>query len=161
MKINTIAIIGLGNILLRDEGVGVRVIEQLKKNYSFSPSINIIDGGTLGFALINEIQDCEKLIIVDAVKAGEKPGTIYKFSREDIELKIPVAVSVHDVGFLEVLNQWKMLGVCPAVVFFGIEPYDISSFDMSLSSLMQEKIPKLVGLILEELKNDGIAAKIV
>ena len=98
---SSIAIIGLGNILLRDEGVGVRVIEALQQQYTFSPSVKIVDGGTLGFALINEIEDCKTIIVVDAVKAGSEPGTIYRFTRDDITFPAPQACLVHDIGFHE------------------------------------------------------------
>jgi hydrogenase maturation protease len=80
----TIAVLGLGNILLRDEGVGVKVIEALQQQYIFTPPVRIIDGGTLGFALINEIEDCKTIIVVDAVKAGNEPGTIYRFTRDEV-----------------------------------------------------------------------------
>src|SRR5210317_2180699 len=81
----SIAVLGLGNILLRDEGIGVRIAERLINNFIFSPAVKVIDGGILGFGLINEIQDIQKLIVVDAVKAGEAPGTIYRFTQNDID----------------------------------------------------------------------------
>jgi len=148
---SSIAIIGLGNILLRDEGVGVRVIEALQQQYTFSPPVKIVDGGTLGFALINEIEDCKTIIVVDAVKAGNEPGTIYRFTREDITFSSPKAFSVHDIGFIEALDQWKMLGINPEVIFFGIEPKDMSSWGMELSDCLKDKVPKLIALIVKEL----------
>jgi hydrogenase maturation protease len=154
--VNKIFVLGLGNILLRDEGVGVRVIETLESNFSFSPPIKIIDGGTLGFGLINELEGCDKLIVVDTVKAGEAPGTIYKFKRDDITFKIPQAISAHAIGFLEVLEQWKLLGIKHDIVFFGIEPKDISPWSMELCDVIKSKVPKLINLIIDELKNEGI-----
>jgi hydrogenase maturation protease len=151
-----IAVVGLGNILLSDEGAGVRIVEELQDKYSFSPPVKIIDGGTLGFGIINEIEHCKKLIIVDAVKAGEKPGTVYRFTRDDLTFDISRAVSAHDVGFLEVLEQWKVIGFSPEVIFFGIEPQDISNLSMELSDCVQEQVPKLVGLLIEELQKNGI-----
>jgi hydrogenase maturation protease len=148
---SSIAIIGLGNILLRDEGVGVRVIEALQQQYTFSPPVKIVDGGTLGFALINEIEDCKTIIVVDAVKAGNEPGTIYRFTREDITFSSPQAFSVHDIGFIEALDQWKMLGINPEIIFFGIEPEDMSSWGMELSDCLKDKVPKLIDLIVKEL----------
>jgi hydrogenase maturation protease len=151
-----IAVLGLGNILLRDEGVGVRVVEELDKRFSFSPSIKLIDAGTLGFALVHEIEECPKIIVVDAVKAGNEPGTIYKFKRKDLTFQLPQAMSAHDVGFLEALEQWRILGIEPEVVFFGIEPKDMSSWGMELSDCISNKMPKLIELVVNELKNDGI-----
>ena len=150
------AVLGLGNILLRDEGVGVRVAERLSSNFIFSPAVKVIDAGILGFGLINEIQDIQKLIVVDAVKAGEAPGTIYKFTQNDIDVKISQLLSAHDIGFLEVIEQWKLMGVFPEVIFLGIEPYDMSSWGMELSDCISNKLPRLVELVLEALKKEGV-----
>jgi hydrogenase maturation protease len=156
---NDIVVIGLGNILLRDEGVGVRVIEALRQHYTFSPPITLVDGGTLGFALINEIEDCKTIIVVDAVKAGNEPGTIYRFTRNDINFVIPMAMSVHDIGFIEALDQWQMLGINPEVIFIGIEPEDMSSWGMELSDCIKTKTPRIIDLIILELKKLSINVK--
>ena len=161
MEQNTqIVVLGLGNILLRDEGVGVRVIEELQKRYDFSPPVKMIDGGTAGFGLVTEIEGCKKLLVVDAVKAGNEPGTVYKFRRNDITVQIPQTLSVHDLGFYEALEHWKMLGIDPEVIFFGIEPEDMSSWGFDLTPCIQDKMPKLVNLIIEELKTEGIAVTV-
>ena len=156
---NEIVVLGLGNILLRDEGVGVRVIEELKNKYSFSPSIRIVDGGTLGFSLINEIEGCKKLIVVDAVKTGSEPGTMYRFTRDDIRCQITQKMSAHDIGFLEVLEQWKVLGIAPEIIFLGIEPEDMDSWGMQLSACIQGKVPRLIELVIKELENAGVTTK--
>jgi hydrogenase maturation protease len=153
---STIAVIGLGNILLRDEGVGVKVIESLQQKYTFSPPVKIVDGGTLGFALINEIEDCKTIIVVDAVKAGNESGTIYRFTRNDINFVTPLSVSVHDIGFIEALDQWQMLGINPEIIFIGIEPEDMSSWGMELSDCIKTKILRLIDLIINELNNRAI-----
>jgi hydrogenase maturation protease len=132
-----IVVIGLGNILLRDEGVGVRVIETLRQHYTFTPPVTLVDGGTLGFALINEIEDCKTIIVVDAVKAGNEPGTIYRFTRNDINFLTPMAMSVHDIGFIEALDQWQLLGIKPDIIFIGIEPEDMSSWAMELKDCIK------------------------
>ena len=157
MEQNTqIVVLGLGNTLLRDEGVGVRVIEELQKRYDFSPSVKLIDGGTVGFGLVTEIEGCKKLLVVDAVKAGNEPGTVYKFKRNDITVQIPQTLSVHNLGFFEALEHWKMLGIEPEVIFFGIEPEDMASWGFDLTPCIQGKMPKLVALVIEQLRANGI-----
>ena len=157
MEQNTqIVVLGLGNILLRDEGVGVRVIEELQKLYDFSPFVKLLDGGTAGFGLVTEIEGCQKLLVVDAVKAGNEPGTVYKFRRNDITVQIPQTLSVHDLGFYEALEHWKMLGIEPEVIFFGIEPEDMASWGFDLTPCIQGKMPKLVALVIEQLRANGI-----
>lgn len=157
---NRIALIGLGNILLRDEGVGVRVVETLQQHYTFSPPVTIVDGGTRGFALINEIEDCKTIIVVDAVKAGNEPGTIYRFTRNDINFVTSMAMSVHDIGFIEALDQWQLLGINPEVIFIGIEPEDMSSWGMELSDCIKIKTPRLIELLIKELKRLAINVKV-
>jgi len=157
MEQNTqIVVLGLGNILLRDEGVGVRVIEELQRRYDFFPPVKMLDGGTAGFGLVTEIEGCNKLLVVDAVKAGNEPGTVYKFKSGDITVTIPQTLSVHDLGFFEALEQWKMLGINPEVIFFGIEPEDMNSWGFDLTPSIQNKLPKLVALVIDQLQGDGI-----
>ncbi|HAP67189.1 MAG TPA: hydrogenase HupD, partial [Nitrospinae bacterium] len=79
-----ILILGIGNILLKDEGVGVKVIERLKRDYKFPSNIELIDGGTAGFGLIDLLEGAEHLIIVDAVQGNDEPGSIYRFKFEDM-----------------------------------------------------------------------------
>ena len=153
------AVLGLGNVLLRDEGAGVSVINALTSEFVFSPPILLLDGGTLGFSLINEIQDCSRLIIIDAVKAGGAPGTVYRFTHNDVETKISPVLSAHDIGFMEVLQQWQLAGVSPEIVFFGIEPEDMSSWGTELTPTIQAKIPRLVELVLQELHDLGIQSQ--
>ena len=155
---SNIAVVGIGNILVSDEGVGIQTVEELEKRYRFTPQIKLVNGGTLGFTLINEVEEYGRLIIVDAVKAGGEPGTIYKFKPDDIALKFPLNISAHDIGFIEILEQWKMSGFNPEVVFLGIEPKEISLWSMELSDCIKNKLPKLISLVLKELDKLGIKA---
>ena len=78
MQEKQILVLGVGNILLRDEGIGVRIIEQLQSNYCFSANVELMDGGTLGLRLLDPIAQAEHLIVVDAVQNGQAPGTLYR-----------------------------------------------------------------------------------
>ena len=95
---NSITVLGVGNILLTDEGVGVHVVQQLEKEYEFSPAVNIIDGGTMGMELLSYMRGMKKLLLVDAVNGGEKPGTIYEFPHQETEQYFTGNISVHEVG---------------------------------------------------------------
>src|SRR5210317_308109 len=79
-----ILVLGLGNILIQDEGIGVRVIEQLQRDYEFPAEVEVLDGGTAGMALYEHIVDRSHVIVVDAVKTGRSPGTLVKLEDEDI-----------------------------------------------------------------------------
>ena len=152
-----VAIVGVGNILLKDEGIGVKVVKELEDKFSFPSDVVLIDGGTAGHHLINMISDFDVLIVVDAVQGGESPGTIYKFTFDQIPFEVNTHLSVHQVGVLEALNQVKLLGKEQKITFIGIEPQDISPWGMELTLVVAEKIPKLITLVLEELKECGMS----
>ena len=151
-----IALVGVGNILLKDEGIGVRVVKELENHFSFPPDVALIDGGTAGHHLINMLADFEVIIVVDAVQGGEPPGTIYRFTLDQIPFEVNTHLSLHQVGVLEALNQIKLLGKEPEVIFVGIEPHDISPWGMELSPVIEEKIPEIIALVLKELSVRGI-----
>ena len=151
-----VAIVGVGNILLKDEGIGVKVVKELEDEFSFPSDVALIDGGTAGHHLINMISGFDVLIVVDAVQGGEPPGTIYRFTLDQIPFEVNTHLSVHQVGVLEALNQVKLLGKEQKITFIGIEPQDISPWGMELTPVVAEKIPKLITLVLEELKECGI-----
>ena len=151
-----VAIVGVGNILLKDEGIGVRVVKQLENEYTFPPEIVLIDGGTDGPHLTSLMADFDKIIVIDAVEGGENPGTIYKFTLDQISFDTTTHLSIHQMGVLEALNQIKLLGKEPEVIFIGIEPQDISPWGMKLSPAIEAKIPELIALVLEELAEHGI-----
>lgn len=151
-----IAIVGVGNILLKDEGVGVRVVQQLENTYSFPPGITLIDGGTAGPHLLDIFNDFDDIIIIDAVQGGEKPSTIYKFHLDHIASDTTTALSIHQMGVLEVLSQARLLGKEPHVTFIGIEPQDISPWGMELSPAIEQKIPEVIALVLRELSERNL-----
>jgi len=151
-----IALLGVGNILLKDEGVGVRVIQELMDNYTFPTDIQLIDGGTLGPHLLNLIKGFEEIIVIDAIQGGEEPGTLYKFLLDQIPFEVTTKLSTHQVGVLEVLSQVKLLGEQPRVTFIGIEPQDISPWGMESTPFVKDKIPALIEIIFSELEEHGI-----
>ncbi len=155
-----VVILGAGNILLKDEGVGVRVVEQLRREYHFPENVSLIDGATLGVDLIPIIRDTEHLIIIDAVKARQKPGAILKFTPEELSSKIPAKHSLHQIGLLEALEIARQLdGKLPRTIIFGIVPEDASHMGLELTQLIRAQTPKVMKLIIEELTNLKIPAK--
>ena len=119
-------IAGLGNTLLGDEGIGVRIIEILEKEGSLPENIHLLDGGTAGYTLIDCMKDFDHIILIDAVRGGGKPGTIYHFSFDDIMDKPELKLSGHQIGLPEVLLLAKRLGELPHTVLIGIEPESLA-----------------------------------
>jgi hydrogenase maturation protease len=148
-----ITILGVGNILLTDEGVAAHAIEELERSFSLPSNIRLYDGGTGGLSLLPIIENTDYLIIVDAVLAGQPPGTIVKFNFEDLPAGLTRKLSSHEIDIIEVLKIAELLGKRPPTVIIGIQPRDISSYGTEL--LIQQHIPNLIESILEELKNLG------
>ena len=144
-----ILILGIGNILLRDEGVGVRVIEVLRQQKT-PDTIDLVDGGTSGADLIDVLADRRKVIIVDAVDAGKLPGTVIRFEEEDLENIPNSALSLHELGIAETLKMTAKLNCQPKeVIFFGVQPKDISP-GLELSDEIAEIVPIVAGKVLNE-----------
>ncbi len=156
VRTKKISIVGVGNILLKDEGIGVRVVQQLESSYSFPHEIALIDGATAGPHLLDIFSDCDDIIVVDAVQGGEKPGTIYKFRLDQISSETTMNLSIHQMGVLEIFSQARLLGKEPHVTFIGIEPQDITTWSMELTPLIREKISALIELIFKELDQKGV-----
>ncbi|MEN2986574.1 MAG: HyaD/HybD family hydrogenase maturation endopeptidase [Thermodesulfovibrionaceae bacterium] len=115
-----IGVIGVGNILLRDDGVGPKVVEQLKKNYIFEPEVEIIDGGTLGLDLLHYLEEFERLIIIDIADFGKEPGFIDVVKADDIPPYLKPKLSAHHVGIQDLLEVAKFIGVLPKEIIFII-----------------------------------------
>ncbi len=142
---------GIGNLLLRDEGVGVHVARALEE-LPLPEGVEVVEGGTLGFDLLGYFEGVEKLVVVDALKGGGEPGSIYKVRPEQLKASKDRPLSLHQVGFLEVWETAKLLGFEPEVVIIGIEPKDLG-WGMELSPEVRSKLDKVVELVLEEVKD--------
>ena len=143
-------ILGIGNVLLSDEGIGVHVANELS-GMDLPPGVSVVEGGTDGFRLLNIITEADRLIVVDAVKGGAEPGSIYRFNVDDVRNVPPgFRTSVHQVGILEVIDLSGLIGKTPKTTVIGVEP---KSLDMSLelSPEIKEKIPRIIELVFEEL----------
>ena len=142
-------IIGIGNILLRDEGVGVRAIEAMQK-MDLPDEVELLDGGTSGVDLVDEIADREKVIVIDAVDTDSAPGTVFRFGVEELLEKTAESISLHEFGLAETLMAARTLGCAPKeVVIFGIQPMEVST-GLDLSDEISGVLPKVIDLVLEE-----------
>jgi hydrogenase maturation protease len=145
-----ILVLGIGNILLRDEGVGVRVIEQMQK-ISLPDDVELVDGGTAGADLLDVLAERRKVIVIDAVQADCEPGTVLRFSADDLTQPDGVGMSLHELGLGEALKMTKQLGCAPEdVVVFGIKPGDISC-GLELTEEIAASVPKVIELVLAEI----------
>lgn len=150
-----ILVLGVGNILLADEGVGVRVVEKLQKEYDFSDSVQVMDGGTLGIRLMEYIMDCDYLIVVDAVQNGEKPGTLYRLTGNDLRKSMSFKDSMHQADLIETLTHCELVGSRPDCVIVGIEPREYEPWSENLTPEVEDKLEELTKTVLNEVSAAG------
>lgn len=150
-----ITILGVGNIVLRDEGFGVRVVEYLDENYDFPKNVQLLDGGTLGMELLSFITGTKKLLVLDAVKAGEEEGVIYAFRGDEVAAHFQHKLSAHEIGIQDVLTLLTLTDkAIPTVSVIGAEPYCLDA-GMSLSEKMSALVPKAATAAIDELISWG------
>jgi len=150
-----IVVVGVGNLLLKDEGIGVHIARALQQ-MDIPQDTKIIDGGTSP-DLPYYLKDTDRLIVIDAVKAGGEPGTVYRFHPHDVNIESAEMVSVHELGLEQSLRLMRLTGSEPKeVVIIGIEPKEMD-WGTELSAELQQKIPEIVNIVLKEinLQPDG------
>jgi hydrogenase maturation protease len=150
-----ILVLGIGNVLLHDEGVGVRVIERLLADYDFSENVELMDGGTLGIRLLDPIAQADHVIVVDAVRNGEPPGTVYYLDADFLAKRVSFKNSLHEADLVDTLAYAEMLDKLPQAVIVGVEPQDISPWGLELTETVQAQLPEMCRRVLEEIKRVG------
>jgi hydrogenase maturation protease len=146
-------ILGIGNLILKDEGIGVHVVRALEEK-KLPPEVDLIDGGTATMDLLSIIYESERIIVIDALKAGGEPGTIYRCLPEDLMETSDRPLSLHQLGLLDVLGMSRQLGGNAAVVIIGVEPKEIS-WGLELTEELQAVIPEVVKAVKKELRGLG------
>ena len=147
-----VLVLGVGNILLGDEGVGVHVIRQLER-HTLPLDVELLDGGTASLDLLDSIANRDKVVVIDAVKGGSEPGAIYRFTYSDIKAQRYIFTSLHQVGLLETLSIATYLNCMPReIIFFGIEPKQID-WGLELSPEAAATVPRVIELVLAEIEN--------
>ena len=155
-SLDKITVIGLGNILLKDEGVGVHVIHILKERYHFNPFIEIIDGGTLGLDLLPLLEDRDRILFVDAIDFGGEPGHIGEIEGEEVPSAFQTKLSVHHTGLPDLLLAAKWMDmVSTKICLIGIQPESTES-GLEMTELMKGKKQELVDRAIAKLETWGI-----
>ncbi len=148
-------ILGVGNLLMSDEGVGVRVVERLAATCDLPDEVQLIDGGTLGLDLLYYLEGIENLLIVDAVETGKEPGTLLRLDGEDVPAFLSAHLSPHEIGVPDMLFAAKLKDVYPRnVVLWGVQPQALE-IGLDLSPAVQAQVDVLVGKAIEQLEQWG------
>ena len=146
-----VLVMGIGNILLRDEGVGIRVIEAMRGMH-LPPGVELVDGATGGLDLIDVIAGRRKLIVIDAAQADAGPGTVFRMRPEDLAPPGEGSIPQHEMGLLETLRAAEALGSPPnEVVIFGVQPKEVC-WGLDLSDELAAVVPQVIELVIAELR---------
>lgn len=150
-----ILVLGVGNILYTDEGVGVRCVEKLEREYEFSDNVTLLDGGTLGMRLMDALLNCDTAIVLDAVLGGAQPGTIYRCTGDDLRKSLAFKDSMHQTDLVDTLIYCGLVGTRPDAVVIGIEPHDYQSMNVEVSEVLAARLDDMAGHALKEIEAAG------
>ncbi|MFZ5512480.1 HyaD/HybD family hydrogenase maturation endopeptidase [Tepidimonas aquatica] len=154
-----ILVLGIGNLLWADEGFGIRALEHLHQHWRFGPGTRLLDGGTQGLYLLPFVEHCRKLLILDAVDYGLRPGTV-KIARDG---EVPAfmgakKMSLHQTGFQEVLAVAALKGWQPEhIVLIGVQPETLEDYGGSLTNTVKTTLPVAVEVAVDVLRTWGAA----
>jgi len=152
---DNITVLGVGNILYQDDGVGIRVVEALSTGYDFSDNVTIVDGGVLGINLLGVISMAGRLIVVDTVINHGRPGDLHRLAHHEIPHRILAKNSLHQVDLIEALTLCQALDHVPNTTIIGIEPLNLNTLNENLTPLIQSRLPDLIQKVLEEIIQSG------
>ncbi|NLW80364.1 MAG: hydrogenase maturation protease [Desulfovibrionales bacterium] len=146
-------VLGVGNLLLTDEGVGVHAVNALgqESHWDFR-QVDFLDGATFTQDIFHIFQEYECVLVLDAVKAGGVPGTIYRFTEANLRENEEQRLSLHDIDLLDSLRMAELLGNKPDLVVVGIEPLTINQWSMELSAPLQAAYPKFLEAARREIR---------
>jgi len=151
-----VVVMGLGNLLMQDEGVGIHALRSLQEQYQFEPDVQLIDGGTSGMDLLPYFRPDSYVLLIDAMNFSETPGEIGRVEGDDIMARLNTKMSVHHLGLSDLLSTVKLLDIEPAdLVLIGVQPETIELF-LGLSPKLEAVIPKIVQYAVEQLEKWGV-----
>ena len=154
-----VVVLGIGNILLSDEGVGVRVIERLDQTYRLPPEVEIIDGGTCGMEMLEQLEDLDALIVVDCVRFGQPPATPVLLRDDDVPVFFKTKLSPHQVSLSDVLASLEFTNRAPKrTVIIGMQPAS-RELGMELTPAVAARVDELLAMTVAELRAIGIEAE--
>jgi hydrogenase maturation protease len=153
-----ILILGIGNVLWADEGFGVRVVEEIASRHRFGPNVRLLDGGTQGIYLVDQVRWADVLVVFDAVDYGLPPGTLKRVEGTEVPKFMGARkMSLHQTGFQEVLALADLLGDYPkSLLLIGVQPVELEDFGGSLRPAVKACIAPAIALALEYLAGFGV-----
>jgi hydrogenase maturation protease len=153
-------VLGIGNVLWADEGFGVRAVEALHEAFALPDGVALMDGGTLGLALYDEVAQSRRVLVFDAVDYRLPPGTLKVLRDDEVPAWGRSKLSPHQVGFNDVLAIATLQGRGPeAITVIGVQPEVLDDFGGSLRACVRARLPEAVALAVAELARWGLASR--
>jgi hydrogenase maturation protease len=151
MQQASVLVLGVGNILYSDEGLGVRALRILDEQYAFPPNVRLEDGGTLGMRLMDMLMACDRLLVMDAVLCGGQPGDIYRLTGDELRKSIAFKNSMHQTDLVDTLIYCELAGKRPDAVIVGMEPLIWQTAGIELSSVIAARLPLFCERVAQEI----------
>lgn len=143
-------VLGVGNLLLSDDGVGVHVVQRLQERQTLPEDVQVVDGGTCGLDLLHFLEGVQRLIVVDAANMGLPPGSIRRLEGDAVPAFLAQKVSPHEINLPELLFSAKLTGIYPEqVVVLGIQPQSLET-SLELTPPVAARVDELVQRVLDE-----------
>ena len=150
-----VLVLGLGNVLLGDDGLGAAAVARLEREYRVPPDVHVADGGTLGLSLLGLLAEAEHVILVDAVRADGPPGTLVRLDGEDVGDAVRDRLSPHQIGVADLLDAARLIDRYPATLtLLGLVP-DAIDLAVIRSRAVDHMLDKLVAAIVREVRSLG------
>jgi hydrogenase maturation protease len=150
-----VVVIGLGNVVLSDDGLGVHAVRRLRRHYTFGDGVELVEGGTGGLLLLPYLADARRVIIVDAIDLGTAAGTLVRLDGEDWASAFAVRMTPHDVGLADLLGAAQLSGAWPEkLVLHGAQPA-CTEIGTELSVPLVSALDPLVDAVAAELMRWG------
>ena len=150
-----ILVLGVGNVLLTDEGVGVRALKEIERQYTIPENVELLDGGTSGIELLRHIRNRDCLIIIDCMKCSQEPGTVVRVEGSDVPASFRTRISPHQLGLSDLLAAAMLTDELPKkLVLYGVEPESID-IGLDLTDRVEASLAKLTEAVVDELRSTG------
>jgi hydrogenase maturation protease len=155
-----VVVLGIGNLLMSDEGIGVHAVEALQRRFVLPDIVEVVDGGTTGMELLPDLQGAGHLIVIDAVRVGKPPGSVVRLEGDAVPAFFKTKLSPHQVGLSDVLAALRFSGSAPEhVVLIGVQPVSLD-LKMELSPEVAARLDQVLDLVTAELAAIGCPAQV-
>ncbi|UNC92285.1 HyaD/HybD family hydrogenase maturation endopeptidase [Candidatus Contubernalis alkaliaceticus] len=149
---SNILVLGVGNILMADEGIGVQIINKMQ-NLDLPENVELLDGGTAGLDLIPYMKDKKKIIVIDCVDTEDPPGTVYRMTSLDLEeINTFTISSMHQIGLAETIKLSRILGNNAEMIIIGITPKNYKEYSLKISPELEAVVDKVIEIVIQEIE---------